>query len=382
MNIYLDNAATTPLSREAFLEMEPFLFGSFGNPSSAHSLGRISRLALEKSRATIADHLNAAPSQIIFTSGGTEADNTAIQSSIAAGVKRVITSALEHHAVLNTLKAAEREDKIELVYLENDHKGNISLTALDRLLQDEKPTLISLMHGNNEIGNLNPILDIADLAEHYGAIFHSDTVQTMGHVRYNTRLLGPDFLVGSAHKFHGPKGVGFLYAKDPGKVLPLISGGSQENKKRGGTENVAGIVGMAAALSNAYQHLDRHEAYILFLKERLIKGLRDIPGIHFNGLSADLEQSLSTVLSISSDQIDRDVDLLTLLDQEGICASGGSACSSGNPSHVIQALGGARGQDTLRFSFSRYNTGSEIDRLLSVIQGLSSRSILNRSLSA
>jgi cysteine desulfurase len=382
MNIYLDNAATTPLSREAFLEMEPFLFGSFGNPSSAHSLGRISRLALEKSRATIADHLNAAPSQIIFTSGGTEADNTAIQSSIAAGVKRVITSALEHHAVLNTLKAAEREDKIELVYLENDHKGNISLTALDRLLQDEKPTLISLMHGNNEIGNLNPILDIADLAEHYGAIFHSDTVQTMGHVRYNTRLLGPDFLVGSAHKFHGPKGVGFLYAKDPGKVLPLISGGSQENKKRGGTENVAGIVGMAAALSNAYQHLDRHEAYILFLKERLIKGLRDIPGIHFNGLSADLEQSLSTVLSISFDQNDRDVDLLTLLDQEGIFASGGSACSSGNPSHVIQALGGARGQDTLRFSFSRYNTGSEIDRLLSVIQGLSSRSILNRSLSA
>ncbi|SES02846.1 cysteine desulfurase family protein [Pedobacter rhizosphaerae] len=382
MNIYLDNAATTPLSREAFLEMEPFLFGSFGNPSSSHSLGRISRLALEKSRATIAGYLNAEPAQIIFTSGGTEADNTAIQSSIAAGVKRVITSALEHHAVLNTLKVAERENKIELVYLENDHKGNISITALDRLLQDEKPTLISLMHGNNEIGNLNPILDIADLAEHYGAIFHSDTVQTMGHIRYNTRLLGPDFLVGSAHKFHGPKGVGFLYAKDPGKVLPLISGGSQENRKRGGTENVAGIVGMAAALAKSYQHLDRHEAYILFLKERLINGLRDIPGIHFNGLSANLEQSLSTVLSISADQNDRDVDLLTLLDQEGICASGGSACSSGNPSHVIQALGGKAGQDTLRFSFSRYNTGSEIDRLLSVIQGLSTNTVLNRSLSA
>lgn len=376
MNIYLDNAATTPLSNEVFTEMKPYIFQSFANPSSAHALGRDARVAVERSRKIIAENLNARPENIFFTSGGTESDNTAILSAIHHHkIDVAITSRLEHHAVLNTLKTAEKAGLIKLLYVDNDASGNISLPHLDRLLEENNPALISLMHGNNEIGNLNPIDEIADLAEHHGAIFHSDTVQTIGHIRYNTRLLGPDFLVGSAHKFHGPKGVGFLYAKDPANLRSLLNGGSQESGKRAGTENVSGVVGLASALSGAYANFDQHESHIVSLKQQLINGIKHLPGIIFNGHSKNIDKSLSTVLSIALPQVEDTADLLTSLDVLGIYASGGSACTSHGSSHVIQALTPRNGYDIIRFSFSRYNTEQEIDQVITVLNQYSENTL-------
>lgn len=371
MNIYLDNAATTPLANEVFTAMKPFIFESFANPSSAHSLGRYAREAVEQSRKIIAENLHTEPGNIFFTSGGTEGDNTAILSAIYNhDIKVVITSKLEHYAVLNTLKALEKRGVIRLVYLENDNKGKLSLTELDALLEKGEPALISLMHGNNEIGNLNPILEIADLADHHGAIFHSDTVQTIGHIDINTRQLAPDFLVGSAHKFHGPKGVGFLYAKEPANLRAFINGGSQESGKRAGTENVAGIVGMAAALQHAYDNQNLYETHIHSLKKRLVNGLTNLAGISFNGYSDHTDKSLSTVLSVSLPALPDGADLLQTLDKAGIFVSGGSACSSNHSSHVIEALGNGKNEETIRFSFSRFNTGSEIDEVVSQLNSL------------
>lgn len=371
MNIYLDNAATTPLASEVFTAMRPFIFESFANPSSAHSLGRYAREAIEQSRKIIAENLHTEPGNIFFTSGGTEGDNTAILSAIYNhNIRVVITSRLEHYAVLNTLKALEKTGAIRLLYLENDSKGALSLTDLDALLENEERVLISLMHGNNEIGNLNPILEIADLADHYGAIFHSDTVQTIGHIDINTRQLAPHFLVGSAHKFHGPKGVGFLYTKEPANLRAFINGGAQESGKRAGTENVAGIVGMAAALQHAYDNQNLYETYINSLKERLLQGLSSLSGISINGHSGHPGKSLSTVLSVSLPILPDGADLLQTLDRAGIFVSGGSACSSNHSSHVIEALRTGKKEETIRFSFSRFNTGSEIDEVVSQLNSL------------
>jgi len=370
MSIYLDNAATTPLSADVFAEMKPYFFHEFANPSSTHTAGRHARQAIEESRNHIADWLNTSPEHIFFTSGGTEGDNMAILSAIyTQKIRVVITSRLEHHAVLNTLKKAEREGLIKLVFLSNDENGNLSLTELDRLLDEQaEPVLLSLMHGNNEIANLNPIYEIADLAEHYGAVFHCDTVQTMGHYRYDVRQITPDFLVGSAHKFHGPKGVGFLYSRSPEQLIPVINGGSQERGKRAGTENVAGIVGMAAAFQEMYLKLDEHENHIRELKAKLINGLSIYPEIDFNGNSADLNGSLSTVLSISVQNGISSGSLLQHLDLADIYASGGSACSGNGLSHVISALQPKNERDNVRFSFSRYNTNAEIENVLLAIQ--------------
>lgn len=371
MNIYLDNAATTPLASEVFTAMKPFIFESFANPSSAHALGRYAREAVERSRELIADTLHTEPGNIFFTSGGTEGDNTAILSAIYHdNIRLVITSRLEHYAVLNPLKALAEKGLIRLVYLENDSKGKLSLTELDTLLENEERALISLMHGNNEIGNLNPILEIADLAEHHGAIFHSDTVQTIGHIDINTRQLAPDFLVGSAHKFHGPKGVGFLYAKEPANLHAFIKGGAQESGKRAGTENVAGIVGMAAALQHAFDNQNLYETHILSLKKRLLNGLTDLEGISFNGYSDHPDRSLSTVLSVSLPTLPDGTNLLQTLDKAGIFVSGGSACSSNHSSHVIEALRNGKNEETIRFSFSRFNTGAEIDEVVAQLNNL------------
>ncbi|TDQ10928.1 cysteine desulfurase family protein [Pedobacter metabolipauper] len=364
MRIYLDNAATTPLSREVFLAMEPFLFENFGNPSSSHFYGRKAKAAVELSRNTIAELLNTDPNHIVFTSGGTEADNIAILSAIHTnGIKVAITSHFEHHAVLNTLKSLQQKGIIQLIYLNHDDHGNLSVTHLEQLLSTHGHAFVSVMHGNNEIGNLNDIELIAEICCRYGAIFHSDTVQTMGHYQYDTKNLKVDFLVGSAHKFHGPKGVGFLYNRASSAVQPLIHGGAQEKGQRSGTENVTGIVGLAKALELTQMNPVFYQNQISSLKERMITKLLDrIPGIKFNGNSSNKELSVSKVLSVSFPDNGLGQTVLDYLDLNQICASGGSACSSrsASGSHVLRALGNEHGT-TIRFSFSRYNTAEEID---------------------
>jgi cysteine desulfurase len=365
MKIYLDNAATTPLSIDVFNAMQPYFFENFGNPSSTHSYGREAKTAIDQSRAVIAELLNTTPAHIIFTSGGTEADNTAILSAIQENhIKVAITTPFEHHAVLNTLKSLERAGEISLHYLNHDEKGNLSIAHLEQLLQNNNRAFVSVMHGNNEVGNINDIEEISAVCSRYSAVFHTDTVQTMGQYQYDTQQLKADFLVGSAHKFHGPKGIGFLYKSTSSSIRPLINGGSQEASQRSGTENITGIVGLAKALEIAYANRDNYQQHINSLKQRMIWQLTDkIPDLKFNGNSADTVLSLSTVLSVSLPDNGIDQSPLTYLDQHNICASGGSACSSRSTtgSHVLSALGGSYGRHTVRFSFSRYNTVEEID---------------------
>jgi len=379
MRIYLDNAATTPLSKAVFQAIEPYFFENYGNPSSTHYLGRQTRTAIAQSRAIIADILNTNPEHIIFTSGGTEADNTAILSGIRSnGIKLAITTPFEHHAVLNTLKVLERNGEIRLVYLKHDEKGNLSISHLDQLLAANERAFVSVMHGNNEVGNLNPIDEIANVCHHYNAIFHSDTVQTMGHQCYDTQKLNADFLVGSAHKFHGPKGIGFLYKRTATPLLPFINGGAQEQGQRSGTENVAGIVGLAKALELAHRNRTFNNSYIHNLKERMIYKLSNkIPGVKFNGNCTDKALSLSTILSVSVPE--SDLSPLVYLDQHRICVSGGSACNSrsGKASHVLSALGVEADRTTIRFSFSRYNTIEEIDYAADKLSDLFAKEIVS-----
>ena len=379
MKIYLDNAATTPLDKEVFTEMEPFFFSAYGNPSSSHSQGREARKAIDASRAKIAELLNTEPGRILFTSGGTEADNTAIRSAIlSAGIRLAVTTPFEHHAVLNTLKDLERSGLIELVYLMHDPAGNISLKHLENILAFNQRAFVSVMHGNNEIGNLNDIEAIGSICRRYNAVFHSDTVQTMGHYHYDLPSLNVDFIVGSAHKFHGPKGVGFLYHAQDRVLDPLIKGGAQENSRRAGTENVAGIVGLAKALEIAYRDLGQDKEHILALKRRMIARLKEgIPGLSFNGNSACLDDSLYTVLSVSLPALPALSSALFYLDGQNICVSGGSACTSGSTSgsHVLRALGYNFDRTAIRFSFSKFNTAEEIDEASAKLSDLYYQSI-------
>ena len=369
--IYLDNAATTPIDPEVWKEMQPYFEQFTANPSSIHSHGRQAKVIVEKARKTIATLLNASPSEIFFTSGGTEADNTVIQSAVLyGGVKTIITSPLEHHAVLHTAEAWEKLGMVDLKMVSSDSNGVIDLADLERLLSTSPNALVSLMQGNNEIGNLLDLHAVGNLCETYGALFHSDTVQTMGHFVHNVQELPVHFLVGAGHKFHGPKGIGFLYAKSGTKFSPLMHGGAQERNQRGGTENVYGMVGIAKALSLAYQEMAAHETHIKELKTYFIQGLQNnFPGIEFNGLSADIEKSLYTVLNVRFPQIQDGDMLLFKLDIEKISASGGSACSSGTSvgSHVLTALNPNAEGAAVRFSFSKNNTKAEIDRVLEVL---------------
>lgn len=356
MEIYLDNAATTQLDTEVFEAMTPYLLQHYGNPSSHHAHGRGAKLAIEQARNTIANLINADPSEIIFTGGGTEADNTAL---LSAGSRRVITTPLEHHAVLHALDNPH--------YLSVSAKGEIEMDELELLLSDGKPSFVSIMHANNEIGVINDIEAIGELCKRHGAIFHSDTVQTMGHYRHNLQKLEVHYMACSAHKFHGPKGVGFLYCRKGTNLARLLYGGSQERKLRAGTENIAGIVGLAKALEVAYRDMDEHRLYIQSLKNRLIGKLWQIPGITFNGTSAS-ENSLYTVLSVNFPATG--TDLLQLLDTSNISVSGGSACSTGSASHVLQAIKSDRSKDTVRFSFSKFNTAGQIDRTADILYNL------------
>ena len=370
--IYLDNAATTPIDPEVWKEMQPYFEQFTANPSSIHSHGRQAKVIVEKARKTIATLLNASPSEIFFTSGGTEADNTVIQSAVLyGGVKTIITSPLEHHAVLHTAEAWGKLGMVDLKMVKVDANGVIDLADLEKLLSALPNALVSLMQGNNEIGNLLDLHAVGDLCEKYGALFHSDTVQTMGHFVHNVQELPVHFLVGAGHKFHGPKGIGFLYAKSGTKFSPLMHGGAQERNQRGGTENVYGMVGIAKALSLAYEKMADHETYIKDLKTYFIKGLQNnFPGIEFNGLSADLDKSLYTVLNVRFPQVQDGDMLLFKLDIEKISASGGSACSSGTSvgSHVLSALNPNAEGAAVRFSFSKNNTRAEIDRVLEVLR--------------
>ncbi len=369
--IYLDNAATTRLDDEVLQAMLPLMTENFGNPSSIHSHGRQVRSAIEKARKSIATLLNASPSEIFFTSGGTEADNTAITCSIDTyQLKHAITSPIEHHAVLHTLEHLAKQGIIELSFVKLDTKGHIDLTHLEELLSTKPRSLVSLMHGNNEIGNLLDLKQVSEICKKYNAIFHSDTVQTMGHYTHNLQELNIDFIVGAAHKFHGPKGVGFLYINANNKIHPFIHGGSQERNMRGGTENVYGIVGMARALEIAYRDMASHQAHIKGLKSRMIEKLTaNIPGITFNGDSADVENSLYTVLNVSFPPSDDNDMLLFSLDIAQVSCSGGSACSSGTDvgSHVLGALKVHPDRGNVRFSFGKYNTEEEIDKVVEVL---------------
>lgn len=365
MRIYLDNAATTPLDPEVFEAMKPFMLEDFGNPSSIHSHGRKVRAAIESSRKKIAELLHCTPGEIIFTSGGTEADNTLIVSGIKTyNIKHVISTPIEHHAVTHTLETLEKQGLIELHHVKMDANGRVDLNDLENLLKQYPNALISLMHANNEIGNLLNIKAVGDLAKQYNAFFHSDTVQTMGHYRHDMRELHVCGMTAGAHKFHGPKGVGFMYIRKDRKLGQFIHGGAQERNMRGGTENTYGIIGLAKALEIAYREMDEHQQYITGLKARMIEKLKqEIPGVTFHGDSANLEKSLYTVLNVSLPESEENEMLLFNLDLQGISASGGSACSSGasTGSHVLGALYPGSKRGAVRFSFSKYNKPEEID---------------------
>lgn len=366
MKVYLDNAATTAMDDRVIDAMLPFMRTHYGNPSSVHSHGREVRSAIEKSRKKVAELLNTSPSEIFFTSGGTEADNTAIVSGIEThGITHAITSPLEHHAVLHTLEMCEKKGHIKLSILDVNDKGELDLDQLEKLLKSNPKSMVSLMHANNEIGNINDLNRIGIMAKEYDAFFHSDTVQTMGHYVHDLKNLPVDSIVAGAHKFHGPKGSGFLYVRKDKKVHPFIFGGAQERNMRGGTENVIGIIGTSKALEIAYEDMTSHQHHIEKIKKHFIQSLiTEIPEVRFNGLSADFDNSLYTVLSVSLPPSETNRGMLLFnLDLEGISASGGSACSSGATvgSHVLRALNHTPDRDVVRFSFSRFNTIEEVD---------------------
>ena len=365
MRVYLDNAATTPLDKEVFEAMAPYMLEHFGNPSSIHWHGRQVRSAIEGARRTVANLLHASPSEIFFTSCGTEADNTAIIStSRSLGVKHVITTKMEHHAVLHSVECLEKNDGVKVSYLKHDERGTLDLNHLEELLATNGKTLVSIMHANNEIGNLNDIQAIGEICKKHDAIFHSDTVQTMGHYTHNLQTLPINFLVGSSQKFHGPKGVGFLYVNGDVKIQPFMNGGSQERNMRGGTENVYGIIGLAKAMEIAYRDMETHHNHIQGLKDRMIAQLKEKQeDVQFNGNSEFADKSLYTVLNVSLPASEMNEMLLFNLDINKISASGGSACTSGANagSHVLQALGVSPERGAVRFSFSKYNTAEEVD---------------------
>lgn len=369
--IYLDNAASTPMDPELLSVMEPYLTHAFGNPSSTHAHGRELRAALEQARRTVAACLGARPSEIFFTSGGTEADNTSLLGAVLGyGIRHIISSRIEHHAVTHTLEALQKYHGIELTWLTPDQLGRIDPDQLREALKAQPKSLVSLMHANNELGTLNDLYALGQICLEYEAWFHSDTVQGMGHVPYDMASLPVHFAAASAHKFYGPKGVGFLYIQKGVEIPALILGGGQERNMRAGTENIAFIVGMAHTLDKCYKELEAKNRHLLSLKHSLKAGLSAmIPDMSFNG---DLSEtgSIPTVLNAAfpgeSDQM-----LTFHLDIAGISTSGGSACNSGASigSHVLTGIGctPVRAQNSVRFSFGWQNTLEDIQLTLDAL---------------
>ena len=371
MNVYFDNAATTPLDNFVLEKMLPYMGNNFGNPSSIHQKGRKVKSAIEKSRSKVADILNCDPGEIFFTSGGTEADNTfLINTVLEKNIDTFITTKIEHLAVLHCAEYLKQMKNIKIEYLKTDEKGSIDMSDLENKLKKHSNSLVSLMHGNNEIGNILDIDIVSSLCNDMNVIFHSDTVQTIGHYNFDLDKLGAHAIVGSAHKLHGPKGVGFLYLNNSQKISPFIHGGSQERNMRGGTENVYGIVGLAEALELADSNLANDKKYILELKQRMINGLKSkIKNIKFNGESANLNNSLYTVLNVAIPDIEDQQMFLFNLDINNISASSGSACTSGSDagSHVLQEIQNHKKHVSVRFSFSKNNTIDEVDYVVDKI---------------
>ncbi len=362
--IYFDNAATTALDPEVLDAMMPYFTEKFGNPSSIYSYGRETRMAIENARKSVAKILNAHPAEIFFTSGGTESSNTAILGAVHdLGCKHIISSPLEHHATLHCVENLHNAGEVRLSEVKVLPNGHIDINDLEKLLEEIKEKcLVTLMHANNEIGNITDIEAIGILCKKHNAIFHSDTVQTVGHYSFDLRKLPVHFITGASHKFHGPKGAGLLYINENIKIKPFIKGGSQERNMRAGTENIYGIVGFAKALELATTNHDMDSQHILQLKNYMRETLEQrIPGVYFNG---DYNgKSLYTVLSAAFPKTEKSEMLLFNLDINNICASGGSACTSGadQGSHVIRAINNNPNYITVRFSFCRYNTKEEVD---------------------
>ena len=379
MRVYLDNAATTPIAPEVVEVMLPVLTNDFGNPSSTHFYGRQTKALIETSRRTISKLLNCQPSEIIFTSGGTEADNMALYSSVhQMGVKHIITSTIEHHAVGHTAEMIANAGEATVSYVKINDKGEVDLVDLEKLLQTGEKTLVSLMHANNEISTLLPMKEVSMLCRKYDALFHSDTVQTMGHYTFDLKELDIDFITCAAHKIHGPKGIGFLYVNKNIKMEPLIHGGAQERGLRGGTENVYGIVGLAKAMELAFEDVLGHQKHVQSLKTYLIDNLKKaFPTVHFHG-ETDPEKSLYTVLNVCFPSTPKAGILLFTLDLKGVAVSGGSACSSGaiRGSHVLEGINADPSRPNVRFSFSRYTTKEEIDFALEQVKSVFEKTLV------
>ena len=371
MNVYFDNAATTPISKKVLDKMIPYMEDGFGNPSSIHKRGREIKSVIEKSRSKVADILSCEPGEIFFTSGGTEADNMFIINTVLEKkVDTIITSKIEHHAVLHCCNYLNKTQNINIKYVSINDNGEVDLDDLEKITTNNKNSLVSLMHGNNEIGNINDLKTISKICEKNNVIFHSDTVQTVGHYAIDLNKINIQGIVGSAHKFHGPKGIGFLYLNNKHKISPFIHGGAQERNMRGGTENVYGIVGLSEALTLAYENMDTHKEKIIALKSHMIESLKQkVKGVKFNGLSSDLNNSLYTVLNASIPNVDDQQMFLFNLDINNIAASAGSACSSGSDSgsHVLKEIKTEEGCVNVRFSFSKYNSIEEVDYVINKI---------------
>ncbi|MFN5181487.1 MAG: cysteine desulfurase family protein, partial [Bacteroidota bacterium] len=338
MKVYLDNAATTPIDKQVLETMLPLMQEHFGNPSSIHGFGRKTRSVIENARKSVAKLLNVTPAEIFFTSGGTEADNMAIVQTIHDHeIKHAISTKIEHHAVSHTLEELEKDGKIKLSFVNIDSKGNVDYHHLEELLKNNEKSFVSLMHANNEIGTLLNLENTGEICKKYNAVFHSDTVQTMGHYSIDLRKINVHLITCAAHKFHGPKGVGFLYINHDLKISPMIHGGSQERNMRGGTENVYGIAGLAKAFEICHEKMEEHQQHIRGLKNYMMSQLKErIAGVEFNGETGD--NSLYTVLNVLFPPTENAEMLLFNLDISGIAASGGSACSSGSNvgSHVLR----------------------------------------------
>lgn len=374
--VYLDSAATTQMRDEVIERMSEVMKDYFGNPSSTHSYGRSAKTLIEQARKTVASQLNVKASEIVFTSGGTEADNLALNSAVRdLGVKRIITSKIEHHAVLYTVNQLQECFDVKVEYVNLDEKGSVDIEDLEkRLTASGKKTLVSLMHVNNEIGNMLDIKKVAELCKEHGALFHSDTVQSIGHYELDLGEVPVDFTAVSAHKFHGPKGVGFAFVRKNSGLKPLIFGGEQERGHRAGTEGLHNIVGLEEAFKLSYEHLEEEKAYVQGLKQHFIDSLKkEVPGVKFNGECENLEKSTYTLVNVCLPMsAEKALMLLFQLDLKGIACSKGSACQSGSDkgSHVLSAFLSEEdlNKPSLRFSFSRFNTKEELDYVVETLK--------------
>ena len=371
MKVYLDNAATTPLDKQVLDEMLPYLTEHFGNPSSIHAYGRKAKSAIEKARKVVAKYLNASTSEIFFTGSGTESSNTIIKCSVRdLGVQRIISSRIEHHCVLHSVEAMANQG-VQVDYVQIDEKGRVDYAHLEELLKSsELKTLVSLMHSNNEIGTLLDLERVSDLCKKYNVFFHSDTVQTIGYYPFDVQKTKLHFVSGSAHKFHGPKGVGFVYISGDALIKPFLDGGAQERNMRAGTENVSGIVGLGKALELSLEHIEENRHYLSGLKAYMFEKLKqEIPDVLFNGETSE-EGSNYKVLSVSLPPNEKAELTLFNLDIAGIACSGGSACSSGSEkgSHVLEAVKADPQRKAVRFSFSKYNNREEINYTIGVLK--------------